>query len=210
MVVGDEDRPAALGRRPRDGEVAAEVDEDAGSRSRGTRLRGAVGGERLGRGAEVDLDAGGHADTPVLVVDLDAPPARGRNELDVHGLAAGHDDARSPRPSRARASSPPTVGSTSPSVISAARTPAASASRSSRLADVHAPALRASRETSESERKRLQARSIASSSRSRRQSSASQSASGSTVVISAVVPSAVNRAVANCMLRFHPTRMRRP
>ena len=58
-VLGDEDPPAAVGRRARDGDVAAERDEDAAAahRVRCARLGGEIGGERLARRTQVDLDA---------------------------------------------------------------------------------------------------------------------------------------------------------
>ena len=92
MVVGDEDRPAALARRPRDRDVAAEIDEDAGAGRPVRGLGSPVCGQCLRGRTEVDRDPGGDADPPPLVVDLDPPPARRRDCRDLGRLAAGDDD----------------------------------------------------------------------------------------------------------------------
>src|SRR5262249_13858435 len=64
-------QPAA---RPRRGRAAPGVDRPAAARRRGGRRGGAVGGERLGRGAQVERHPGGHPDRPAGV-ELDHPPA---------------------------------------------------------------------------------------------------------------------------------------
>ncbi len=110
MVVGDEDRPAAGGRRPCDGDVAAEVHENGGAGRAERRCGRAIGGERLRGRAEVDQDAGRDTHAATLVVDLDPLPAGGGDELDPGGLAAGDDDSESRRPSRGRASTRPRSG----------------------------------------------------------------------------------------------------
>ena len=93
MVVGDEDRPAAGGCRPGDGDVAAEIHEDRGAGRARRCSGGAVGGERLRGRTEVDDDAGGDAYATELVVDLDPAPAGRGDELEARRRAAGDDDA---------------------------------------------------------------------------------------------------------------------
>ena len=58
-------RASRAGAGPARGEVAAEVDQHAAARRRGGRPRGAIGGERLRRGAQVERHARGHPDRPV-------------------------------------------------------------------------------------------------------------------------------------------------
>ena len=74
VVVGDAARPAARRRRARDRDVAAEADEDAAPARCGRRARGAVGGERLGGRAEIELDPRGTR-TVARGVELDLRPA---------------------------------------------------------------------------------------------------------------------------------------
>ena len=117
VVVGDPHRPAAVGGRTRDGDVAAEGDEHAGADRPCDRRRRAVGGERLRSRAEIELDA---------VRDANRPTALGRGRpWSSRGRVRTTRATR--RPSRrrtsanvrsypARRSVRPMVGSTRPSV----------------------------------------------------------------------------------------------
>ncbi len=85
--------PAALGRRTRDCAVAAQIDDDAGVRLGRDPARGAIGSERLGGGAQIELDPAGDSDARTEAIDVDrAPPGRA---LDVNSQrAAVGGDAR--------------------------------------------------------------------------------------------------------------------
>src|SRR5207302_10588865 len=71
----------------------AERDQHAAPGSLGRAACRAIRGERLGRRAEVELDARGDADHPVARVDLDPAPARGRLEPCAKALAVPRPDA---------------------------------------------------------------------------------------------------------------------
>ena len=77
MVVGDPDRPALGGRRARDGDVAAEVDEHGRAPGRRGGRRGrAIGGQRLRGGAEVQAHASRDPHHAARRIDRHRPPAR--------------------------------------------------------------------------------------------------------------------------------------
>ena len=207
VVVGDEDRPAAGGRRPRDGDVAAEF-----TRTEEPVARQAVAAARSA--ASAFAVAPRSISTPAGTRTREAFRSSSTRRQPAAGTSSIRAGSRRETTTRKSASQPsaridaPTVGSTAPSVACAACSAAAIASRRSGLTAVQRPPRQPSRTISESSRKRLQARSIAASSRSRT-SIASASASGSTIVISAVVPSAGKLAVAGFMFPVHRRHMSR-
>ena len=90
MALGDAYGPAPARRCPGDGDVAAEVHQHARRRAAAQRTPSrTVGGECLGRGAEVEADTGRHADGPRTAIDLDDVPA-------AHATGAQPADARAP------------------------------------------------------------------------------------------------------------------
>ncbi len=81
-VVGDPHPPAAVGRVTSHPEVAAQVDQDAAAHRGLDGGRGPVGGQRLGRGPQVEHDPGGDGDLAPVRVECDpAPAARGQRRL---------------------------------------------------------------------------------------------------------------------------------
>ena len=123
-------------------------------------------------------------------------PARTRAVIATcgSGCPPGGSSSRQSRSYPASSRARPTVGSTSPPVSSAARSASANDSIRSRLAFVDRPARALTRESSESARKRLHARSIAASSCSTAARAASSSA-GSVRRSTTLVPSASQVAV---------------
>src|SRR4051794_5629134 len=90
MVVGYPHAPATGRRLARDGDVAAEVDQHAYRERRRHTCGCAVRGERLGGGAEVELDSLGNAHAPARVVDLERAPAWRGRDPDPHRRALAH------------------------------------------------------------------------------------------------------------------------
>ena len=184
------DRPASRRRLSGDRDVAAEAHEHAGPGRVRRCARRAIGGERLRRRAEVELDPsrGAHRAARLAQLDL-APPRGGLERRTEQPPVAGADDGHRPvvagKPQRVD----PRSGRRArrwPRRRAAPRAPPRAGARSPRSR----PRPRAFTWTSsESERKRLQARSIASSSRSS-SARAGASASGSVTATVAVVPSA--------------------
>ena len=105
MVVGNSDRPAAFRSLALDGDVATECDEGPASDScRGGNR--AIARKRLGGRAEIELDAGGHADGARRVVKLNDAPAGHDAEAGLERRTVAGDDPRertvvSRRPERA-------------------------------------------------------------------------------------------------------------
>ncbi len=73
-VDGDGDGPAAERARTGHGHVPAHAHQRTRSGRRSDAPGSAVGGEGLGRGAQVEVDSGWESDRPVSVVVLDIPP----------------------------------------------------------------------------------------------------------------------------------------
>src|SRR5579862_2072514 len=96
MVVGNPDRPAALRRGSRDGNVAAERNEHTARGELGSRSGDAVCRERLRGRAEVELDPRRHANLTSVLVELDRTPVPRRLErgLDEPTLAHPHPEVR--------------------------------------------------------------------------------------------------------------------
>ena len=202
--------PARLRGGPGDADVAAEARRARRRRRRGGRGRGAVGGERLGGRAEVERDARGMRTRPPMRVELDPRQrACGRDAEGRVGRRA-RDDAEVASGSRARAASSPTVGIDEPArrdrcAQRGGERRAEAARRSRRQRRTR----RSTRESSESGRNRLQAASIARSSRATR-GWASSSARGSVVTTEAVVPSAGRPRTPASMADVAPTLTNRP
>ena len=57
VIVGDPDLPAVAGRRPGDGDIPAETDQDTATQSPGDQGSAVIGGPCLGGGAEIELGA---------------------------------------------------------------------------------------------------------------------------------------------------------
>jgi len=81
VVVGHADLPALARRLPADRDVTAEAHEHAATCEVGRPRRDAVGGERLGRGAEVQPDAARRTQRALLGVPLQPSPAGRRTGL---------------------------------------------------------------------------------------------------------------------------------
>ena len=102
VAVGEADDPATLGRGARGGDVAAEADEHAGAAAPGGRRglnrrgRGAVGAPRLGRGAEVELDARRHQHGARGMIDTDGLPAGHPLDGNVEGRPGPGDVGEGP------------------------------------------------------------------------------------------------------------------
>ncbi len=91
VIVGDQHGPATGWRRTGDGHVAADADHDTGASGGDRRSHGAVDGQGLGRGAEIELDAGRDPDLARPVVELDVSPWGRARDVDVQRRAVGHD-----------------------------------------------------------------------------------------------------------------------
>ena len=76
MIVGHVHRPAATGSRSAGRDVAAQREQRAGAAGQMGGARPAIGGQRLGGRAEVQLHPGGHADGRAPVRQLDRAPER--------------------------------------------------------------------------------------------------------------------------------------
>lgn len=74
VIVCDADGPAGRRRLARNGDVAAERDENAGAAELGREPGAAVGGERLRGGAEIELDTRRESDRAGPRIDADDPP----------------------------------------------------------------------------------------------------------------------------------------
>ena len=85
VVVGHADLPALAGRLPADRDVTAEAHEHAATCEVGRPRRDAVGGQRLGRGAQVQPDAARRTQRPLLGVPLQPSPT-GRRTGGGYGL----------------------------------------------------------------------------------------------------------------------------
>ena len=160
------DRPAAGRRRSGDRDVAAEAHEHAAvGDALPRRASGAIGGPGLRGRAEVDATPRGTRHCAARVVGRYArtrQPAHAHREKRTGARRV--DRARSRGRSRASASALPIVGSRSPSVRCAARSAHVERVEQPRSTDDGTSAgVSLTRSRSESARKRLHARSIASS-----------------------------------------------
>ena len=86
-VGSDPDRPPTRRTRPGHGHVTPQVDQHATSEGGGETAGGPIGGECLGRGAEVEMDTGGDGHGPVLPVQFDLPPSGGGHPHELAGDA---------------------------------------------------------------------------------------------------------------------------
>ncbi len=91
-LVGDPHGPAARERRSGDGDVSAQADEGRTVDLPGDAGGGAVGGEGLGRRAEVESDATGDARRPGPGIEVDVAVPGHRAEDLWHGRAAPRQD----------------------------------------------------------------------------------------------------------------------
>ena len=110
VVVGDAHRPASAGRLAAEGDVPTQADERPGAGRLVDGARGPVGGERLGRGTEVDPDAPGNRDGAAGAVHPDRAPSRHRGDPHADAGARARTPARSRGRIRARPSRGPRSG----------------------------------------------------------------------------------------------------
>ena len=108
----------------------------------GDAPRRPVGDERLGRGTEVDVRAGGHPHRSSSAVELDPPPSRGGPAVPRRARCRAGRARRSPGRTRVPRGRVPTVGSTAPSVRCATSHATVMASKSRALTLTGAPSAR--------------------------------------------------------------------
>ena len=163
VVVGHADLPALPRRLSGDRDVTAEAHEHPAACEIGRPRRDAVGGQRLGRGAQVQPDAARRTQRPLLGVPLQPSPARApdrRARRAGRRRGPGRSRGRSPARERPRRSSGRRRRWSAPPP-GARRTPPR---RAAAPPATVAPRAAFTREISESGRKRLHAASIAANS----------------------------------------------